>query len=518
MKKTKQLITAVAICLLAVFAPRWAMGQTTCSTRIMLGSHDTVIAPFTLSDTTRWYDFEATDSTVFIGVQADTSNAPIFRLELYTGWCSGLTGIKGDTAMGVVNFIAQGLSIGTHYKLKLTIDNPSALSVNDVGLTVKSMGGGGGGAHSLFLCDLDVSGLYGSIYSVGDNTYGQVGCSPIGCTPTQVTSTNSAWVGRRFSAVAVGSNFSLALDDQGHVWAWGRNEYGELGNGTYDSQFDIYGNDLGFPTHCNPELVPLGGGFLGDGGTQSEIIAISAGFEYALALARDGTVWGWGLNNFHQIGSNTGVNHFYYAFNIITSPVVIIQPPPTTTHQIIAISAGGGHALAMDNFSTSNSGHVWGWGYNLNGELGIGNFTNPITTPTEMVDIGGTGNIIALAISANGGLSWLQGQSMVIYDVSGLHRLAVCGANNAGQLGISGPNLSVLQAPNFAANNAAPGIGAIGGAREHSLAVDRDGNVWGAGQNWDLDLTNQFSNYAFVANFTQLSGLSNIRAVTGGEF
>jgi hypothetical protein len=93
MKKTKQLITAVAICLLAVLAPRGAMGQTTCSTRIMLGSHDTVIAPFTLSDTTRWYDFEANDSIVVIALQGDTTRFPVFRLELYTGWCSGLTGI-----------------------------------------------------------------------------------------------------------------------------------------------------------------------------------------------------------------------------------------------------------------------------------------------------------------------------------------------------------------------------------------------------------------------------------------
>ncbi len=504
------MITAVAICLLAVFAPRGAMGQTTCATRTMLGAHDTVKAPFTLSDTTLWYDIDASDSTVFIAVQGDTTNAPIFRLELYSGSCSGLSGIIGDTAMGFVNFTARGLSIGTHYKLKLTIDNPAALSVNDVGLTVKSMGGGGGGLHSLFLCNKELNGpLYQTIWSSGENNWGQLGqCIPIPCAPGQVTSTNANWTGRRFSAVAAGAFFSLALDDQGHVWSWGRNDNGELGIGFSDAS-----------PHCNPERV-LG---VGGSGLLSNIVAISAGNEFALALDNNGTVYGWGFNrlapfnNFWLMG-----NSATYSADFYTSPVVITIP---TTNQIIAISAGGRYALAMDNFANATSGHVWAWGDNNDGEYGnnqIGN-TSLNHVPQEMQGVWpntGVGTaVVALAISASGGFIF-GGQSMVIYDDNGLHRLAICGANNAGQLGNGTTTNSLfLQAPSFAANNAAPGIGAIGGAREHSLAVDNNGIVWGAGRNEDGDLTNLFNNYTpLVTTFTQLPGLTNIRAVTGGNF
>ncbi len=536
MKKVKQLITAVAICLLAVFAPRGAMGQTTCPTSIMLGAHDTVIAPFTLSDTTRWYDFTANDSSMVVALQADTINAPLFRLELYTSTCAGQSKIIGDTAMGFVSFEARSLSIGTHYKLKLTIDNPTALSVSDVSLRVKSMGGGGGTSHSLFLCNLDESGLYGTIYSSGADVYGQLGiynnCGNNHCSPTQVISSDTYWAGRRFKAVAAGSFFSLALDDKGHVWAWGRNEWGELGNGAYD---DPNGTNGGNPIlNCNPERVTFSSGvLLGDENLdpQKKIIAISAGMEYALALAADGTVYGWGNNDHNQLLLNN-------AGSFVVWPVELQILPQNYLHKIIAISAGSYHALAMDDYASNSSGHVWAWGDNSEGQFGNGQagqyqigYINQTIVPQEMNGIVGGSDInhvIALAISAGGGsIPHYDGQSMVIYyDINAqMQRLAVCGSDFMGQLGLCGVSnqlyLDHLMNPYFAANYPGPppfgvGIGAIGGAREHSLVVDLDGYVWGVGNNYRGCLANIPSTSCHV--FKPISGLTNIRAVTGGNF
>ncbi len=74
---------------------------------------------------------------------------------------------------------------------------------------------------------------------------------------------------------------TLILKDDGTVWAWGENDYGQLGNGTY------YGSD-------EPIQVK----------NLDRIIAISASDRYNLALREDGTVWFWGL----EIGEDSSWN------------------------------------------------------------------------------------------------------------------------------------------------------------------------------------------------------------------
>ena len=75
-------------------------------------------------------------------------------------------------------------------------------------------------------------------------------------------------------AISAGTNFSLALKNDGTVWAWGFNEDGELGNGTNTK------------TNVPVQVSSLTG-----------IIAISGGYYHAIALKSDGTVWAWGFNS-----------------------------------------------------------------------------------------------------------------------------------------------------------------------------------------------------------------------------
>lgn len=64
----------------------------------------------------------------------------------------------------------------------------------------------------------------------------------------------------------------LALKEDGTVWAWGKNNLGQLGNGTYD--------DSEVPTKVN---------------ALNNVIAISANYDFNLALKADRTVWFWGF-------------------------------------------------------------------------------------------------------------------------------------------------------------------------------------------------------------------------------
>lgn len=108
----------------------------------------------------------------------------------------------------------------------------------------------------------------GQVLSWGNNSYGQLGARKIGgVRPTPKTVPGL----RDIVQVVAGQDHSLALDTHGHVWSWGLNMSGQLGDGT--------NTDNG-----TPRIVPG----LGD------IHTIAAGYRSSLAVKNDGTVWAWG--------------------------------------------------------------------------------------------------------------------------------------------------------------------------------------------------------------------------------
>jgi len=86
-------------------------------------------------------------------------------------------------------------------------------------------------------------------------------------------------------AIDAGIGHTVALKADGTVWVWGKNSYGQLGNGT-----------------TMRSTVPI----------QVEglegIVAIQAGMECTIAYKNDGTVWAWGKNDFGQLGDGTFEN------------------------------------------------------------------------------------------------------------------------------------------------------------------------------------------------------------------
>lgn len=154
-------------------------------------------------------------------------------------------------------------------------------------------------------------------------------------------------------AISGSLDFTLVLRGDGTVWAWGRNHVGQLGDGT-----------------LNDRLTP------GRVGQLRRIVAISAGTSHGLALDDAGRVAGWGLNTTAQLADDGSGN-----FSVRRNPAKIVMPRP-----IVAIATGGGHSLAVDD-----NGDVWGWGYNVNGEVGVGSTVTHIHNPTRLTGISQVG-------------------------------------------------------------------------------------------------------------------------------
>ena len=89
---------------------------------------------------------------------------------------------------------------------------------------------------------------------------------------------------------------------------------------------------------------------------------VAAGMVHSIGLDQNGRVWDWGYNNKGQLGDNSITSKL--------TPVSILGANKT----FCAIACGVYHALAMDN----NKG-VWGWGYNIYGQVGNNSTTNKCT-------------------------------------------------------------------------------------------------------------------------------------------
>jgi alpha-tubulin suppressor-like RCC1 family protein len=200
------------------------------------------------------------------------------------------------------------------------------------------------------------------------------------------------------SISAAGGTFA-AIDADSNIWTWGAGANGALGNGsTDDASYPV----LVMTAGPGNQGVPLLG--------VSEVACGSSGF--CIALARNGTVYGWGSNAFSQLGFAPGGS------SSIAIPIAISGSP------IDAIAAGFAHGIAH-----SSDGNVYGWGYNGRGQLGNGS-TGVAQAPPVVMNAGpdGMNNISAIAAGPHFSV-------MVRYTDRAVF---VTGDNQSGQLGIPG--------------------------------------------------------------------------------
>ena len=131
-----------------------------------------------------------------------------------------------------------------------------------------------------------------------------------------------------FRSLSIGYH-SLLVKNDGSLWAWGSNRYGELGDGAQSDRDQTVHKQIGT-------------------GFRSAV----AGSLYSLAVKEDGTLWSWGLNDSGQLGDGTKINR---------------SSPQQIGSGFRSVAAGWSHSLGL-----KEDGSLWVWGNNFYGQLGVG--------------------------------------------------------------------------------------------------------------------------------------------------
>ena len=255
-----------------------------------------------------------------------------------------------------------------------------------------------------------------------------------------------------FNTSPSGNTSSFSFDDvfvpadffnQGDLWSWGFNNYGELGVGDNSSREPF-------------ELVYYG---------FYDWKKVSAGINFAAAIKYDGTLWTWGNNTDGQLGNSTdGIE------NSSNVPVIVNN----LGFSCVDISCGYRHAAAI-----KNDGTLWSWGNGEYGQLARGSNTDGSNTPIQISGSGyknvSCGNDYTVGIN--------------IYDT-----VFAFGKNDFGQLGVG--NTVNRTSVNYSISNCK----SIVAGEFHTVVITNSNTLYATGKNdWgQLGRNNTTNSSSFV--------------------
>jgi alpha-tubulin suppressor-like RCC1 family protein len=288
----------------------------------------------------------------------------------------------------------------------------------------------------------------------GRNDWGQLGngTTTSSSTPVQVDGLTSG-----VRAISAGHSYACALTEAGAVWCWGSNSSGQLGDGTTTD------------SHVPVQV----------GGLDDNIVAISAGDYHACALNAVGGVQCWGQGRAGALGNGQSRSS--------STPV----RPSGLSAGVTAISAGGFHTCAL-----LTDGSAKCWGLNEYGELGNGT-TGLEPRPVDVTGIGPIAQISAGAIHT----------CAVTTDGA-----ALCwGANHWGQVGNA--SIEDTHSPTQV-QGLTSGVSQIDAGAYHTCARTTE-NVLCWGQNW-LGQFGNGHNSSLAAPLATQGLAGDVQLVTAG--
>lgn len=236
-----------------------------------------------------------------------------------------------------------------------------------------------------------IAGDTGAIYAWGRNNLGQVGDN----TTTNRSSPTSVVGGRSYIDVSGGTDHFASLDSSGYAYCWGYGVSGGLGDNSAVS---------------SSSPVSVVGGI--------QFSSIAAGSAYNIGVRKsDGALYAWGINASGQLGDNTNSSR--------SSPVSVVGGKSYSR-----VACGASHSLGIE----ASTGFAWAWGLGTAGRLGEGSLSGSKSSPTSVI---GGRSYNEIAAGLNHSLAYEKSTGIVW----------VWGSNSFGQIGIpsafSEPNSSV---------------------------------------------------------------------------
>jgi hypothetical protein len=246
------------------------------------------------------------------------------------------------------------------------------------------------------------------------------------------------------------------------VFAWGDNHAGQLGDGT-----------------TTQRLTPIA--------VLDDAFGVSAS-RHSLAVKTDGSVWAWGDNEFGALGDGTTNDRHV--------PVQVSGLGPGSG--FIAVAAGNFHSLAL-----KSDGSLWGWGWNVYGQLGDGTTVDRLA-PVQVSGAGPGSNVVAIAKGVDHGMAVKRDGTILTW-----------GSNQFGQLG---DGTAVWRQSPVVVSGSGPGSDyvAIGAGHYHSFGVKRDGTLWSWGDNSESQLGDGTTTDR--TSPVQVPGLTGVIAAAGGYY
>ena len=401
----------------------------------------------------------------------------------------------------------------------------------------------------------------GDLYAWGSDSVGKLGMNVSSTLiPKKVPGISNV------KQISTGTKFNsdihtLAVTEEGDLYAWGYNSNGELGDGTrtYKSKpvkisgiSNVKKAVIGF--YCSLAITENGDlyiwglnydGRLGLGHTNdaiiptkmtslSNIVDISSGYGYYMAVASSGDLYTWGSNVTGQLG--IGVSGSQY--NIETPKKV------NGISNVKSVSAGSYHAAAV-----TKTGDLYTWGSNSGGQLGDGTGVSKYS-PTKIISISNVQNVSAsythtMAVTSSGDVysSGANGNGQVgngtntkqltltkislpekIQQISasgGSFGAHSAGVSNAGKIYIWGSNGSGQIGDGATAKKATPTIveelpnhKKIQAARGSTLLLSDLGDVyvWGSSGSWGQLGLGSITNVLYPTKIPELSNIKDIDA------
>ena len=263
---------------------------------------------------------------------------------------------------------------------------------------------------------------YGKLWGWGYQFWGELGANyPINWSPRSINKPVT------FCKFSLGSFNSGGIDSNGLLFNWGRGRYGQIGNNLTSDQI-------------TPVSVA---------GVLKTFCKISLGNEFGLSIDKNGRAWSWGYNLNGNLGDNSTTSRI--------TPVSILGSVKT----FCEISAGLNHSMGI-----TNSGGVWGWGFNLYGNLG----DNSTTSRRTPVSVAGATKTFCKINSGE-----YHNASIDKYG-----RVWTWGYNNFGQLGDN--SITSRRTP-VSILGSVKTFCEISCGRYHTMAIDKNGRAWGWGFN-----------------------------------